>query len=96
MRQTSATATTTAIAALLCDDETRTVTVDDIEDLGTRDVTNNSFENHEGSIAFHHAKRARCEDEGGERAAVELPSSTRATNRTSIREKKDEEVLLEL
>ena len=85
MRQTPAATTTTAIAALLCDDETRTVTADDIEDLGTRDVTNNSFENHEGSIAFHHAKRARCEDEGGERAVVELLSSTRVKNRTSIR-----------
>ncbi len=88
MRQTSATTATTAIAALLCDDETRTVTVDDVQDLGTRDVTNNSFENHEGSIAYNHAKRARCEDEGGERAVVELPSSKRVTNRTSIRKKR--------
>ncbi len=87
MRRTSATTTTTAIAALLCDDETSTVTVDDVQDLGTRDVTNNSVENHEGSIAFHHAKRARCEDEGGERVVVELLSSMRVTNRTSIREK---------
>ena len=63
MRPTSAATTTTVIAALLCDDKTRTVTMDDVEDLGTRDVTNNSFENHEGSITYHHAKRARCEDE---------------------------------
>ena len=66
MRPTSAATTTTAIAALLCDEETRTVTVDGIEDLGTRDVTNNSVENHEGSIAYNHVKRARCEDEGGQ------------------------------
>jgi hypothetical protein len=88
MRPTSAATTTTAIAALLCDDKTRTVTVNGIEDLGTRDVTNNSFENDEGSIAYHHAKRARCEDEGGDRMIVELPSGTEATNRTSIREKR--------
>jgi len=88
MRQTPATTATTAIAALLCDDKTRTSTADDTEDLVTRDVTNNSFENHEGSIAYNHAKRARCEDDGGERAVVELPSSTRVTNRTSIRKKK--------
>ena len=88
MRPTSAVTTTTVIAALLCDDKTRTVTADDIEDLGTRDVTNNSVENHEGSIAYNHAKRARCEDEGGERAVVEFQSSKRVTNRTSIRKKK--------
>ena len=88
MRRTSATTATTSITALLCDDEMRTVTADGIEDLGTRDVTSNSFENHEGSIAYHHAKRARCEDEGGDRMIVELPSGTEATNRTSIREKR--------
>ena len=84
MRQTPTT-TTTAIAALLCDDKTRTVTADGIEDLGTRDVTNSSFENHEGSIAYNHAKRARCEEGDEDRAVVELPSGTRVTNRTSIR-----------
>ena len=88
MRPTSAATTTTVIAALLCNDKTRTVTVDDVGDLGTRDVTNNSVENHEGSIAFHHAKRARCEEGDKDRAVVELPSSTRVTNRTSIREKR--------
>ena len=87
MRQTPATTTTTAIAALLCDDEMRTVTADGIEDLGTRDVTNISFENHEGSIAYNHAKRARCKGDK-DRAVVELPSGTRVTNRTSIRKKK--------
>ena len=83
MRQTPAT-TTTAIAALLCDIKTRTVTADGIEDLGTRDITNNSFENHEGSIAYNHAKRTRCEGDD-DRAVVELTSGTRVTNRTSIR-----------
>ena len=83
MRQTPAT-TTTAIAALLCDIKTRTVTADGIDDLGTRDVTNNSFENHEGSIAYNHAKRTRCEGDD-DRAVVELTSGTRVTNRTSIR-----------
>ena len=84
MRQTSATTTTTAIAALLCDDKTRTSTADDTEDLVTRDVTNNPFENDEGSISRTTTSSARCEDDGGERAVVELPSSTRVTNRTSI------------
>jgi len=88
MRQTPATTTTTAINALLCDDETRTVTADGINDLGTRDVTNNSFENHEGSSAYNHAKRARCEEGDEDRAVVEFPSSTRVTNGTSIRQKK--------
>ena len=85
MRQTPATTTTTAIAALLCDIKTRTVTADGIEDLGTRDITNNSFENHEGSIAYNHAKRTRCEEGDDDRAVIELPSGTRVTNRTSIR-----------
>ena len=85
MRQTPATTTTTAIAALLCDDKTRTVTADGIDDLGTRDVTNNSVENHEGSIAYNHAKRTRCEEGDDDRAVIELPSGTRVTNRTSIR-----------
>ena len=88
MRPTSAATTATAIAALLCDDEMRTVTADGIEDLGTRDVTNNSVENHEGSITFHHAKRARCKEGDKDRAVVEFPSSTQVTNRTSIREKR--------
>ena len=87
MRQTPATTTTTAIAALLCDDKTRTVTADGIDDLGTRDVTNNSFENHEGSIAYNHAKRARCKGDE-DQAVLELPSGTRVTNRTSMRKKK--------
>ena len=88
MRQTPAATTTTAIAALLCDDKTRTVAADGIEDLGTRDVTNNCFENHEGSITFHHAKRARCKEGDKDRAVVELLSGTRVKNRTSIREKR--------
>ena len=87
MRRTPAT-TTTAIATLLCDDKTHTVAADGIEDLGTRDVTNNSFENHEGSIAYNHAERARCEEGDEDRAVVEFPSSTRVTNRTSIRGKR--------
>ena len=87
MRQTPAT-TTTAIAALLCDIKTRTVTADDVRAFITGNVTNKSFEDHEGSSAYNHAERARCEDEGGDRAIAELPSGTEATNTTSIREKR--------
>ena len=87
MRQTPAT-TTTAIAALLCDDDTCSHAADDVQAFITGNVANNLFEDHEGSSAYHHAERARCEDEGGDRAIAELPSGTEATNTTSIREKR--------
>ena len=87
MRQTPATTTTTtAIAALSCDDETCSLVADDVRAFITGNVANNLFEDHEGSSAYHHAERARCEDEGGDRAIAELPSGTEATNRTSIME----------
>ena len=89
MRQTPATTTsTTAIDALSCDDETCSHAADDVQAFITGNVTNNSFEDHEGSSAYHHAERAWCEDEGGDRMIVEFPSSTEATNRTSIMEKR--------
>jgi hypothetical protein len=88
MRQKPAT-TATAIAALSCDDETCSLAADDVQAFITGVVAKNLLENHEGSSAFHHAKRARYENhEGGERAIAELPSGTEATNRTSIREKR--------
>ena len=88
-RQTPAiTTTTTAIAALSCDDETCSLVADDVRAFITGNVTNNSFEDHEGSSAYHHAECARCEDEGGDRATAELPSSTRVTNGTPIIEKR--------
>ena len=89
MRQTPATTTsTTTIAALSCDDETCSLAADDVRAFITGNVENNLFEDHEGSSAYHHAERARCEDEGGDRAIAELPSGTEATNRTSIREQR--------
>ena len=87
MRRTPAT-TTTAIAALSCDDETCSLAADDVKAFITGKVANNLFENHEGSGAYQHAERTQCEDEGEDRAIVELPSDTEATNRTSIREKR--------
>jgi len=88
MRQTPATSTT-AIDALLCDDDTCSHAADDVRAFITGNVTNNSFEDYEGSSAYHHAERARCEeDEGGDRMIVEFPSSTRVTNGTPIREKR--------
>ena len=88
MRQTPATTTTTAIAALLCDDDTCSHAADDVQAFITGNVTNNSFEDHEGSSAYNHAERAWCEDEGGDRAIADLPSGTEATNTTSIREQR--------
>ena len=85
MRQKSAT-TTTAIAALSCDYETCSLAADDVQAFITGVVAKNLLENHEGSSAYHHAERTQCEDEGEDRAIVELPSDTEATNRTSIRE----------
>ena len=87
MRQTPAT-TTTAIDALLCDDDTCSLAADDVQAFITGNVANNLFEDHEGSSAYHHAERARCEDEGGDRMIVEFPSSTRVTNGTPIMEKR--------
>ena len=61
MRQTPATSTT-AIAALLCDDDTCSHAADDVQAFITGNVANNLFEDHEGSSAYHHAERARCEE----------------------------------
>ena len=89
MQQTPAkTTSTTAIAALSCDDETCSLVADDVRAFITGNVANNLFEDHEGSIAYNHAERARCKDEGGDRAIAELPSGTETTNTTSIREQR--------
>ena len=87
MRQIPAT-TTTTIDALLCDDDTCSHAADDVQAFITGNVANNLFEDYEGSSAYHHAERARCEDEGGDRMIVEFPSSTEATNGTPIMEKR--------
>uniref|UniRef100_A0A7S1EM15 Uncharacterized protein n=1 Tax=Ostreococcus mediterraneus TaxID=1486918 RepID=A0A7S1EM15_9CHLO len=89
MRQTPTTTTTAAIAALSCNDETCSLAAEDVKAFITGKVANNLFENHEeGSSAYQHAERTQCEDEGEDRAIVELSSGTEATNRTSIREKR--------